>query len=534
MKGLSSWLNRGILILLIVGLLGVPLVAAQGEEEESITFVRPLMGVAGFDPATSGDSESGHLMAMVYNTLTTVDREGKVIPSLAKGWAISPDFQEYTLYLREGIKFHDGTPFTADAVKYSFDRMLRVGRTAYGYYSNYATEDTIEVIGEYTVKFTFKEPWALFLVDLITDAYKIVNPAYVRAHAADDDPWALKWLHDHECGTGPFELVEWIHGDRILFREFGEYWLEESKPRVDKVIFKLVTDPGTAAMMLERGDVDIVEKLTMDQFIDLHGKPGINVVNFAIPKITYLTMDVTQSPLDNPKVRQAIAYAINYEDCIEYAEMGFAEELRGLSPKGMLSYSPDLFRYRQDLDKARELLKEAGYPDGFTTQLTFSLERRATFEDVATLIKSYLAEIGIKVELKKVAFSTQIEMQESGGYGLSLMVWTAVFPDPEDILGWLADGLRSSGGWNGSHWIDDRVVDALNKARSITDQEERRRHYQMIDKIIVDEAIYIPLYTLGHPFAMRDWIEGFYYDSFTHSHFCETNTTKGADRKSVV
>jgi len=153
--------------------------------------------------------------------------------------------------------------------------------------------------------------------------------------------------------------------------------------------------------------------------------------------------------------------------------------------------------------------------------------RRATLEDVATLIKSYLAEIGIKVELKKVAFSTQIGMQESGGYGLSLMVWTAVFPDPEDILGWLADGLRSSGGWNGSHWIDDRVVDALNKARSITYQEERRRYYQMIDKIIVDEAIYIPLYTLGHPFAMRDWIEGFYYDSFTHSHFWETSTTKG-------
>jgi len=232
MKGLVSWLNRGILILLIVGLLGVPLVAAQGGQEESITFVRPLMGVAGFDPATSGDSESGHLMAMVYDTLTTVDRGGKVIPSLAKGWTISPDFQEYTLYLREGVKFHDGTPFTADAVKYSFDRMLGVGRTAYGYYSNYATEDTIEVMGEYTVKFTFKEPWTLFLVDLITDAYKIVNPAYVRAHATDDDPWALEWLHEHECGTGPFELVEWIHGDRILFREFGEYWLEESNPEL--------------------------------------------------------------------------------------------------------------------------------------------------------------------------------------------------------------------------------------------------------------------------------------------------------------
>lgn len=507
-----------MIAILAVGLSFQSQVAAK---QKVVIYARPLVGQ--MDPATSGKSESVQNMSIVYNTLVMLDREGKVIPDLAESWETSPDYKTYTFHLRKGVVFHDGTPFTAQAVKFSYDRMLRVNRTTFGYYLKYADQNSCEVVDDHTVRIRLTKPYPIFPVDATTAAYFILSPDYVKKHATSDDPDALKWMSDHACGTGPFKLVEWTHGQRLVFEKFDDYWGGSkggrTTPKVDKVIYKIVDDPSTARLMLEKGDVDIAEKLTVEQFEKLKTTAGIRVVNFNIPKAVYVSMDVSKPPFNDMKVRQAISHAINYDEIIKYIEKGNVKRMHGLIPVGIMGHNPSLPLYRFDSAKAKELLKASGYPNGFTTDLIFALERRPEFEQVGEYIQAYLKKIGINVQIQKIAFDAQIAKMEKGDYGMSLMTWTCVMPDPDDIAGWLYDSARASGGWNGSYWPDKDVQAKLAKAREIADQSQRKTLYQEVDRKAVDEAIYVYLYQLTNQFAEREDIKDFYYDSFMKCYF---------------
>jgi peptide/nickel transport system substrate-binding protein len=404
--------------------------------------------------------------------------------------------------------------------------MLRVNRTTFGNYLKYADLNSCEVVDDTTLKIHLTKPYPIFLVDATTAAYFIMSPDSVKGHATSDDPEALKWMSDHACGTGPFKLVEWTQGQRLVFETFVDYWGGSkggrTTPKVDRVIYKIVEDPSTARLMLEKGDVDIAEKLTVEQFEKLKTTAGIRVVNFKIPKIVYITMDVSNPPFDDMKVRQAISHAINYEEIIEYIERKNVTRMHGLIPEGIMAHNPGLPLYPFDLSRAKELMRASAYPNGITTDLIFALERRPEFEQVGTYIQAYLKRIGINVRIQKIAFDTQIAKMEKGNYGLSLMTWTCVMPDPDDVAGWLYDSARASGGWNGSYWPDKEVQAKLSKAREIADQDERKALYQEVDRKAVDEAIYVYLYQLTNQFAMRENVENFYYDSFMKCYFWAT------------
>jgi len=519
--------KRSVLVFgLVIGILAIALTFQTQvfAKEKVIIYARPLVGQ--MDPGPSGKSESVQNMSLVYNTLVMLDREGRVIPDLAESWDVSPDYKTYTFRLRKGVKFHDGTPFNAQAVKFSYDRMLRVNRTSFGYYLKYADKNSCEVVDDHTIKIHLLKPYPIFPVDATTAAYFILSPDYVKKHATSDDPEALKWMSHHACGTGPFELVEWTEGQRLVFEKFDDYWGGSeggrTTARVDKVIYKIVDDPSTARLMLEKGDVDIAEKLTVEQFEKLKTTPGIQVINFNIPKAVYITMDVSKPPFNDTKVRRAISHAINYEEIIEYIERKNVKRMHGLIPKGIMAHNPSLPLYRFDLSKAEELMKASGHPNGFTTDLVFALERRPEFEQVGEYIQAYLKKIGINVKIQKIAFDAQIAKMEKGDYGMSLMTWTCVMPDPDDIAGWLYDSARASGGWNGSYWQDKDVQAKLAKCREIADQEQRKALYKEVDRKAVDQAIYVYLYQLTNQFAVRKNIKDFYYDSFMKCYFWNT------------
>lgn len=511
-----------IIAIVAVGLLFQSQVAAK---QKVLIFARPFVGQ--MDPAPVGKSESVVNTSIVYNTLVMLDRDGGVIPDLAESWEISPDYRTYTFHLRKGVKFHDGTPFNAQAVKFSYDRMLRTNRTSLGNYLNFADENSCEVVDDHTIKIHLTKPYPIFLVDAVTGAYFIVSPDYVKKHATPDDPDALKWMSDHACGTGPFKLVEFTPGQRLVFEKFDGYWGGSKGGRttakVDKVIYKIVDDPSTARLMLEKGDVDIAEKLTVEQFEKVKTVPGIRVVNFSIPKDVYITMDVSKPPFNDMKVRQAISHAINYDEIIKYIEKSNVRRLHGLIPVGIMAHNPNLPFYRYDVAKAKQLLKASGYPNGFTADLIFAVERRPEFEQVGQYIQAYLKKIGINVKIQKIAFDSQIAKMETGDYGMSLMTWTCVMPDPDDVAGWLYDSARASAGWNGSYWPDKDVQAKLARARQIADQKERKALYEAVDRKAVNEAIYVYLYQLTNQFAVRENVKGFYYDSFMKCYFWSTD-----------
>lgn len=491
--------------------------------EKVVVYARPLLGE--IDPATSGDSEGAQNLSLVYDTLVMIDKKSDIAPGLAESWEVSPNFKTYTFHLRKGVKFHDGTPFNAHAVKFSFDRMLRVNRTAYGYYLKYGKPDGCTVIDDHTIKIELQKPYPIFLVDIAVGAYSIISPSYVKKNATADDPDALKYMTDHASGTGPFKLVEYTQGQQVVYEKFNEFWGSESsiKPaaKIDKLILKVVTDPSSARLMVEKGDVDITEKLTVDQFDKMRSNANVQVIDFTIPKVVYLTIDVSKPPFDDVNVRKAISHAINTDEIIQYIEKGNAKRMHGLIPVGIMGHNPDLPIYEYDLQKAKEYLKKSKYPGGFTTNLIFAMERRPEFEQVGEYIQAYLQKIGINVSVQKLAFDSQLAKMDKGAYGMALMTWTTVLPDPEDIAGWLYDSARASGGWNGSFWTDKEVLKMISDAREIPDQGKRKVLYQSVDKKAVDNAIYVNLYQLSELYATGKNIKGMYFHPLTKIHFWE-------------
>jgi peptide/nickel transport system substrate-binding protein len=490
-------------------------------EQKTIIYARPSAGP--IDPAGRWSDEGGQSMALVYNSLVMTDRKGNVIPDLAESWEVSPDYKEYTFHLRKGVKFHDGTPFNAQAVKFSYDRMLRVARTAIGNYRNYADQNSCTVVDDYTIKIILTKPFPIFLIDATCLSYAIISPEYVKKHATSDDPDAQKWMTDNAVGTGPFKLVEFKLGQRAVFEKFEDYWggSEGGKTtsNVDRVIYQIVEDPSTARLMLEKGDVDIVENLAVEHFDKLRNAPGIKVVDYEIPVMVYITVDISKPPFNDINVRKAIAHAINYNEITTRIERGTAKRIAGIIPKGTLGYNPNLPRYEYDLAKAKELLKASGHSNGFSTDFIYSVERRREFEQVAIYIQAYLKKIGINANLQKLPFQTQLSKMEKGNYGMSLMRWGLVIPDPDDIAGWLYDHSRASGGWTGSYWDDKDVQAKLVKTREIADAEQRKALYQEVERKAVDQAIYTYLYQLTKQVAMRENIAGFYYDASAFSYF---------------
>ena len=489
------------------------LTAGQGLAK-TLVYARPDLGIS-MDPGAYKGVEGGISLKQAYEGLVAIER-GKPVPRLALSWQSSPDFQEWTFKLRPGVKFHDGTGFNAEAVKFSLDRMLKIKKATLGYYLKFGMPDGVQVIDDLTVKIRLNKPFPFFPVDLTAGSYDIISPTYVKQHLTAEDPLAENWMATHACGSGPYELVEWIPEQRAVFRQFKGYW--GKPPKVDTILMPVVKDATTRTLMLQKRDADLVEKLTVEQFEEVAKNPRIKVTYFPVPKITFIVWDVSKSPLDDENLRKAISYAINYDEIIKTIEGGRVKRIRGLTPPGILGYAnADVPTF--DLAKAKDYLAKSKYAKGVSVDLLYATERRAQFDQVAEYVQSYLKKIGVDVKLQKVAFPAQLAKMKEGGYGMSLMTWGANMPDPEDVVGWLLNSVRDSGGWNGSYWFDKRGVELITKAPTLADPGERDKMYKELELRAVDQAIYVYLYQVQEPFAMQDTVKNLYYDTFSYFNF---------------
>jgi len=478
------------------------------------------------DPAPACADESIQTIDIVYDTLVTLDNDLAVQPLLATSWEVSEDYKDYTFHLRKGVKFHDGTPFNAEAVRFSFNRLLDVGKVCIGSWMQIADKESIEVVDEYTVKIHLRTPYpALVSADLPNGVYSIMSPTYVKKHATADDPYAEKWMIDHECGTGPFKLVSWIKDQEVVFEKNEDYFgvddpaSDKRTPRVDKLIFRIFKDSSTARLWLERGDIDFVEKLSPDDFLALEKAAHIRVYKATYPKMVYLTFDVSKPPFSDENVRKAMAYAINYHELIDYVEKGNASMPRGMIPEGLLGYSPNRFQYDYDLEKAKEFMAKSKHPEGFTTKLLYCLERRGSFRVGAIYIQNYLKEIGINVEPESLALPTMLAKMAKGDYGITLKAWSAGLPDPDEIPGWLYDQPRDDSGWTACYWYDETAIHNMELGRTLPSGPEREKLYSETDDLAMSKAIYVPLYQTMNLLAIRDNIKNFIWKPYVWIRF---------------
>jgi len=463
-----------------------------------------------FDNLDPHFTQNAHNWSAIYALYDGLVRYGedetKVYPWVAKSWEASEDGLKWTFHLRDDVYFVDGTHLDASVVKFSFERLLGIGR---GPAEQFREIKEIKVVDPLTVQFILKYPFAPFLATLASD-FALIVPPTVMEHEVNGD-WGTKWLATHDLGSGPFRLESWERGQRIVLKANKNHW--SGGPKVDKVILREIKEPATLKMELLAGTVDIVTSgLTTEDLLELLGREDVEVAVGSSYSITYLVFqdqNDPNSPFHDARVRRAVAYAIDYDAVINGLHRGLVEHFQGLIPKGMFGRVPvldDLYHHNPTLSKL--LLEEAGYPNGFKT--TLRCWEPYGFPDIAAIVQRNLAEVGIKVKIETYAFSTMLTMLEERKAGFAIMNIVPDYPDPDDYA-WVSG--HSTALYNISNYNNPVYDSIVDKARRSVDIEERTKLYQQAQWIHYEMCPEVFLFQRKtyHPYLPR--IKGYYVNA---------------------
>jgi peptide/nickel transport system substrate-binding protein len=332
-------------------------------------------------------------------------------PELAESWEVADDEMSVTFALRQDATFHDGTPVTANDVKWSYDRAVSVGGFPTFQMKAGALEspDQFEVIDDHTFKVNFIRKDKLTLMDMAVPIPAIINAKLVEPHLTDDDPWGLEWVNANDAGGGAYTVESFQPEERIVLVRFDD-WKSGPLPQAQRIIELNVPEAGNRRALLERGDIDVNFNVSEKDVSELKETGNFTIVTTPIENSLY-TIDLHAQPElngePNPfadiKVRQAVAYAMPYDAIVETAMYGECVPMYGAESKEPSTIEwPQPYPYNTDIDRAKELMAESSYPDGFDTTLAFNLGAKEWAEPMAVLTQEALAQIGINVTLEKV------------------------------------------------------------------------------------------------------------------------------------
>lgn len=477
-----------------------------------------VVGVASdpsvLDPAVTIDNFDMREIFPVYDRLVqykVVNGLGttEVEPMAAESWTASEDGLTWTFKLKSGIAFNDGTPLDAAAVKYSIDRMLAIKMGPAG---NFDSLESVTVVDPMTVSFRLKHPFAPFLQVLATNGGSIVNPKV--AEKAKGDDLSQGWLSQHMDGSGPYEMKEWLLGERLVLEARPGYW--GKAPALKRVIIRTMREPADRRLALEKGDVDITESILVDQLPQLEKNPGVHIGRYDGQFVEYVYLNNTKAPLNDKRVRQALSYAVDYQGIIDYVLQGNGEQMRGPIPRGMWGHNPKAFQYKRDVEKAKALLKEAGFEKGLTLTLIYS-ERRATWEQIATILQSNFSDIGVTLKLEMMANPALRDRVANKDYELCLGAWSPDFGDPYMFANLWFDSQYGGMAGNRSYYSNPEVDTMLRRAAESTNPDERLKLYNQVQDTVIDDAAYLYLYQLKAIVPMRKNVEGFVFNPMLES-----------------
>jgi glutathione transport system substrate-binding protein len=421
----------------------------------------------------ANDTLTQAILKNVYQGLYGFDKDMKLKPLLATGYEVSGDGLVYTFNLRKGVKFHDGTDFKADSVKATFDRVTNPDNKfrRYSLFSNIAST---EVVSDYVVKIHLKAPFSAFVNVMAHPSSGIISAAAIAKMGKD--------LGQHPVGTGPFRFAEWRQPDFIRLTKNPDYW-QKGLPKVDSLTFKAVPDNNTRTAVIQTGEANMVSALAYEQVDVLKGNKNIDIV--VVPSIyaRYVAMNETKKPFDNPKVREALNYAINKQALAKVAYNGYAEPLPAVVPPGVeFSFKTGPWPY--DVAKAKQLLKEAGYPNGFETEL-WSIYNHTTAQKVIQFLQQQLAQVGVKAKIRALEAGQRVQLVEAVQKpedSTSRMVyagWSASTGEADwAIRPLLGSGAQPPRGVNYGYYKSDAVDKDLAEALSTNDKAKKAALYK--------------------------------------------------------
>lgn len=477
----------------------------QAADTSTLTVAMPS-DVGTLDPAVTMDNAAWKITYPCYERLVQYDgADTKVKPALATSWQVSDDGKTWTFTLRSGDKFPDGTPVDANAVKFTFDRLLKINKGPAG---DFDALQEVKVLDPTHVQFVLKTPFPAFLSSLAANYASIVNPK-VMDHQQNGD-MGQAYLADHTMGSGPYQLTEWKKGQYLLLTANPSY--QGPRPKLAKVYFRIVSDASAERLQLEKGEIDIAEGIPADQLKRLSSKPGITIINQPSMLVDYVYLNTSKGhpALKNKLVRQAISYAIDYQGIINSSQSGYATQMRGPVPKGLWGHDESLPQYSYDVNKAKELLAQSGVQN-VTLTLLYS-DHMPWWPSEALAIQNNLKQIGINVKLQQVEYATEREMIDKGQFDLALGIWSPDYADPYMFMNFWFDSKNFGLAGNRAFYSNPQVDRLIREAASINDQNKRTQLYVEAQKIVIDEAPYVYLYQKNYLLPMRSNVKGFIYN----------------------
>ncbi|HWR05833.1 ABC transporter substrate-binding protein [Sporomusa sp.] len=511
-----SYLMVLVLLVMVLGGCGSSKPAEQATKKvpNDVLVVGMSLDLATLDPAATMDNASWKITYPCYDRLVKYKADNgksstEVEPMAAESWSVSPDGKEWIFKLRKNIKFHDGSPLTAQAVKFSFDRVMKIKKGPADYFP---TLKAVEAVDDYTVKFVMEKPFPPFLYTLATNAASIINPK-VMAQEKNGD-LASGYLADHTMGSGAYELKEWNPGQNIKLQAANDYW--GGAPALKTVLIQFIKDPSAQRLQLENGDIDIAESIPTEQLDQLKAKPDLQIAESPSLLVSYVYLNNKKAPLDNVKVRQALNYAIDHNAIIQGAIKGKGIQLKGPIPEGLWGYDPNAKGYSLNIEKGKQLLAEAGFAQGLTLKLLYS-DYKSFWESEALLLQDNLAKIGVKVELEKIAWATLRDKVDRADYDLCLGAWSPDYADPQTFMTYWYDSRMFGLAGNRAFYKNDAVDALLREAEQISDQGARTKLYQQAQAIVLEEAPYILLFQSNSMVAMRKNVQGYVYNPMLES-----------------
>ena len=431
------------------------------------------------DPAKHSAFPTANILFHLYDALIAQDDSGKFVPALAESWS-NPDPLTWQFKLRQGVKFHNGEDFDANAVKFSFDRALDPNFKA-PYFSRISVIKSVTVVDKYTVAFKTEKPYPTMLFALYEAAFPalIVPPKFVTENGPDA-------LAHRAIGTGPYKFVEWVKDDRVVLEANPDYW--GGAPKIKRIVWRPIPEARTRIAELRTGGIDVAGDIPPEELGGLNSG-RTKVLSAPSDFIFFIAFDtLSQTPLQDKRVRQALNHAVDVDAILKSLLAGQGQRIAVTLPRNAFGYDDSLQPYPYDPAKAKQLLAEAGYPNGFKIPLTSRQGRYIKDKEITQAIGGFLERVGVQVEYKYLEPGVWAQVSERHAReGLIYPGWSGLDPD----LVWYP--ILSTGQYQ-SYYTNKELDALLEKGRTTVDAKERLDAYRAAAKIIKEDAPHIPLF----------------------------------------
>src|SRR5262245_51326224 len=492
-----------------------------------------VIGLSGdatsLNPVVATDSMSYIAEWPLFDSLLELDAKLGVKPLLAESWEVSRDGLTYTFKLKKGVRWHDGKPFTARDVAFTFYSVLdpKVTTPHRAYFDALVgfpqlsskakpkkpdefAQKPIDVIDDHTVRFRLRYPYGAFLAVLVSPRAGIIPEHLLKGVDLNTAEFNRK-----PVGTGPFRFVEWKRGDRLVMEANPTY--HGGRPALDRVIYRVIPDAVVLLQELRAGGVDLIENPPLTEGARLKQTAGLKVLVADNTSYTYFGYRQDLAPFDDVRVRRAFYHAIDVPTIVQQVLQGYAAIANGQFAPGTWAHDPSVKPYAYDPARARALLSEAGWkpgPDGILVKdgkrLSFSVrhdQANQAVKDTAVVVQEYLKNVGVEAKLEPLDWPTFVKKLFASEFEAIVVGWTNFHdPDPFAYTIWHSSQWK---GRNFAHYKNARADEAIEAGRRAGTQAERKRHYAEFSKLIMADAPYVFLYYPQQVYVTRQGYEGF-------------------------